>query len=127
MRIPDRVDAYDVLILAPIGPAGDLAHALGADLTQRGLVVKLNIISDERVLPLPAICVEDSRLARFCVAFGIVGTKTRYALLPAPRFPGQVPEVRPVGAKAGPGQVEIGVMTEEVAGFASRIEARLNG
>ena len=127
MRIPDRVDAWDVLIVAPIGPVGDLAHALSADLTRRGLAVKLDVVSDQRMLPLPATCEEDARLARFCVVFGIVGTKTHYALMPAPRFPGQMPAFAPIGTKAEPGQVEVGVLTEEIVAFAKRIEARLNG
>jgi hypothetical protein len=44
--------------------------------------------------------------------------------MPAPRFPGQIPDLPP-GSKAGPGQVKIGVLTEEVAAFAAKVEERL--
>jgi len=118
---------WDVLIVAPIGVPGDFAHGLRANLAARGLGVKLDVVSEQRVLPLPATCESDARLARFCVVLGTVGKATHYALMPAPRHPGQVPAIAPMGSKAGPGQVEIGVLTEEVAAFAAKVEKRLRG
>jgi hypothetical protein len=118
---------WDVLIVAPIGEAADFAHLLRANLAARGLAVKLDVISEQRLLPLPEACADDARRARFCVVLGTVGKVVQYALLPAPRFPGQVPKFAPVGSNAGPGQVEMGDLTEDVAAFAARVEARLRG
>ena len=116
---------WDVLIVAPIGVPGDFAHALRAALAESGIGVKLDIVSDQRMLPLPAACTDDAKRARFCVVLGMVGATTHYALMPAPRFEGQEPDIAPMGSKAGPGQVEIGVLTEDVAAFADRIAARV--
>jgi len=116
---------WDVLIVSPIGTAGDLAHSLRTELAARGLGVKLDIISDQRMLPLPAACTDDAKRARFCVVLGTINAATHYALMPAPRIPGQEPDTAPMGSKAGPGQVEIGVLTEEVATFAARIAEKV--
>jgi len=125
---PNESDrGWDVLIVAPVGTGSDLAHRLRDDLAERRLLVKLDIVSDQRMLPLPAACTDDAKRARFCVVLGMVGATTHYALMPAPRHPGQEPDIAPIGSKAGPGQVEIGALTEEVAAFAGRIEARLRG
>jgi len=118
---------WDMLIVAPIGEASDLAHGIRASLVEHGLRVKLDVVSEQRLLPLPASCTDDAKRARFCMVLGMIGTTIHFALMPAPKCPGQVPDIAPIGTRAAPGQVEIGPLTEGLSELAARIESLLRG
>ena len=113
-----------MLIVAPIGAASDFAHHLRANLAQRGLAVKLDLVSERPQLFLPASCEQDAKRARLCVVLGLIQEATHYAILPAPRFAGQMPDIAPVGVQAKPRQVEIGEMPGDLNDLAARIQAR---
>jgi hypothetical protein len=127
VKVPDRKDAIDVMIIASEGVVGDLARDLCQELEQRGRRVRLNLLSPaERTALLPATCVDAARRSRFCVVLASVGHGIQYALMPAPKFPGQEPTFARVGTTAQPGEVEVGVFSEGIGALAGRIERLLN-
>jgi len=56
---------------------------------------------------------------------GIVDDKPCYALLPAPRVPGEAPRFATQGKRGAPDEVEVGPLTEDAKTLAGRIAARL--
>ena len=116
---------WDVLIVAGPGLAADLAYALHGQLARRDLRVKLDIAERPTASPFPAGVPEDAAAAGCCVVLATEGDVTKYAVILAPRFPGQRPVFAPSASGSKPGDVEIGVIAEDVASLAARIEDRV--
>jgi len=87
--------------------------------------VKLDIATKPKASPIPEPFLEDASQARCSVIVATDLEATRYAILPAPRFPGQRPEYAPKGTRAGRAQIEVGVLTEDASALAARIAERV--
>ena len=132
MRIPDRVDLWDVVIVAPHGRAAVLGLELERHLVGRGLKVKLAPISARVPLPLPAEVEGDVGQAAFCVTLAAANSEAHggaerisYVLIPAPRFPGQVPTFAEMGASSQKGGIDLGMVEDNIAGLAERLARRV--
>ena len=124
---PDADHPLDALILVPPGSLSDFAEDLGAELVRLGLSVKVRSVRSQAESPLKLAVSEDAEQARLCVVFGLVGEKPCYALLPAPRVPGEEPRFAAQGKHGAPDEVEIGPLVEDAVTPAGRIAARLRG
>jgi|SRR5688572_9121706 len=122
---PEPDPPLDVLILVPPGSLSNFAEDLGAELVRLGVSVRVRSVRSQAESPLKLAVSEDADKARLCVVLGLVGEKPSYALLPAPRVPGEEPRFAPQGRHGAPDEVEIGPLTEDVVTRAGRVAARL--
>jgi hypothetical protein len=132
MRIPDRVDLWDVLIVAAHGRASVLGLELERHLLGRGLKVKLALVSSRMPLPVPEEVGDDAGKAAYCVALAAADSEAHggaeriaYALIPAPRFPGQVPTFAEIGAGPQKGGIDLGIVEDNIQGLAERLARRV--
>lgn len=125
MKSHERNRTLDILILAPSGPAGDIARRLYDQLAQRGLRVKLDIVSEQAAPLFRLIGMDDAKQSRFCVVLRCVGEATHFALTSARRISSQVPTSASIGTTSGPEEVETGVLSDDIDTLAARIEERV--
>jgi len=132
MRIPDRVHLWDVVIVVPHGRASVLGLELERHLVARGLKVKLAPISVRVPLPLPPEVEEDVGKAAFCVTLAATNSEAHggaeriaWVLIPAPRFPGQVPKFPLPGAGPQKEGIDLGMVEDNIEALAERLARRV--
>ena len=115
------------LLALILGPRPASAQELGSGLEKLGLRTSVTSVSHEAGPPLRTATAlgDDADHARLCALLAIVDDKPCYALLPAPKVPGEAPRFAAQGKHAAPDEVEIGPLIEGARALAGRIAARL--
>lgn len=132
MKFPDRIFAWDVLIVSEPGRATELAGELKRDLLQRRLRVQIHALPSGSPLPLSKEAEQRAAQAAICIALATRPSeggddRVAYAIMPAPRFVGQRPTFSRPGAKAKPNEIDIGMIEDDLSDLASRIAGRIQG
>ena len=122
---PEPAAPLDALILVAPGSLSDYAEDVGAELVRLGISMRVRSVRSQAESLLKLAVSEDADKAKLCVVLGIVNGKECYALLPAPKVPGEEPRFVPQGKHGAPDEVEIGPLTEDATALAGRIAARL--